>query len=154
MTRPLFLALLFTVAACSGTVETASQRIPLSSECQTWDASLTPGALCTTDDPNFDGLRYPEQIAHCRRNVSRAEKNRIAAAYEISDSYSNYEFDHLIPLGIGGNDDESNIWPQPKDQALEKDKLEDELYREMAAGTITQEDAVAEILAWQPACAQ
>ena len=81
MTRPLLLSLLFTVAACSGTVETASQRIPLSSECQTWDTSLTPGALCTTDDPNFDGLRYPEQIAHCRRNVSRAEKNRIAAAY-------------------------------------------------------------------------
>jgi phage pi2 protein 07 len=32
--------------------------------------------------------------------------------------------DHLIPLGIGGADDESNLWPQPYDEAILKDKLE------------------------------
>jgi hypothetical protein len=34
------------------------------------------------------------------------------------------QLDHLIPLGIGGADEENNLWPQPKDEALLKDRLE------------------------------
>jgi hypothetical protein len=36
----------------------------------------------------------------------------------------NIQMDHLVPLGIGGADDESNLWPQPYDEAILKDKLE------------------------------
>jgi hypothetical protein len=120
-----------------------------------WDPAITPGSLCTDSDPNFDGYRYPEDIAHCRRNVSKREKNDVAAAYGVAkSSFSQYEFDHLIPLGIGGSDDESNIWPQPLDADNDdKDRLEEQLYLEMRDGQITQADAVAEILAWRPACA-
>jgi hypothetical protein len=32
--------------------------------------------------------------------------------------------DHLIPLGIGGADTDNNLWPQPKEEAELKDKLE------------------------------
>jgi hypothetical protein len=91
--------------------------------------------------------------SHIAAATSRAGR-RTRSQPRTTDSFSNYEFDHLIPLGIGRSDDESNIWPEPIDQASVKDKLEDELYRELAAGTITQADAVAQMLAWRPACAQ
>jgi hypothetical protein len=28
-------------------------------------------------------------------------------------THPDYEIDHLIPLGLGGSDDSSNLWPQP-----------------------------------------
>lgn len=115
------------------------------------DASRTPGRLCTTDDPDFLEFRYPERIAYCKRNVSREEKRRVAAAYGIPESeWKNYEFDHLIPLGIGGSSLDENIWPQPRgdDEAEGKDKLELALYKALSAGTITQAEAVRRNMAW------
>jgi hypothetical protein len=115
------------------------------------DPTLTPGTLCTDTDPNFDGYRYPEQIAHCRRNVTRQMKLDIAAAYGVAEAdFHLYEFDHYIPLGIGGSSDESNVWPEPLDQAKQKDVLEEQLYQELRDGQITQEYAVAQMRAWQP----
>jgi hypothetical protein len=29
-------------------------------------------------------------------------------------SHSDYEIDHLIPLGIGGADSDANLWPEPR----------------------------------------
>lgn len=122
------------------------------------DFSFTPGHLCTTSDPNFDGLRYPEQIAHCRRNVTEKMKQIVAAHYGIPRSdWSNYEFDHLIPLAIGGDSSIDNIWPQPHgnpDGSQGKDRLEDQLYHEMVAGSVTQAAAVQQIYGWfNPAAA-
>jgi hypothetical protein len=34
------------------------------------------------------------------------------------------QMDHLIPLGIGGTDNDDNLWPQPFAEAMLKDKLE------------------------------
>jgi hypothetical protein len=42
----------------------------------------------------------------------------------ISAKTNKSQLDHLVPLGIGGADDESNLWPQPYDEAILKDKLE------------------------------
>lgn len=113
---------------------------------------LTPGALCTKNDPNFETLRYPEQIAYCRRNIPTAEKNTIAASYGVPQGrFAAYEFDHYIPLALGGSDDATNLWPQPRDEATDKDKLEDLLFHELSAGQVTQADAVAQIRAWRPA---
>ena len=81
-----------------------------------------------------------------------AEKDHIAALYQIPKSdYAKYEFDHFIPLSAGGSDDLRNIWPQPLDEAHEKDKVEDEVYRGMLSGAMTQEEAIAKIRAWRPA---
>ncbi len=122
------------------------------------DFSFTPGHLCTASDPNFDGFRYPEQIAHCRRNVTEQMKATVAAHYGIARSdWGNYEFDHLIPLAIGGDSSIDNLWPQPHgnpDGSQGKDRLEDQLYHEMDAGSITQAAAVQQIYAWfNPAAA-
>src|ERR1700733_16107853 len=91
------------------------------------DSKLTPGALCSSESDDFKGYAYPEKVALCDRDVGKAKKKEVADSYDIGseDEWSNYEFDHLIPLCAGGGNDEENIWPQPIDEAKEKDKLED-----------------------------
>ncbi len=115
------------------------------------DTSYTPGKLCTTDDPDFKEFRYPEQIAYCQRHVTRQMKLEVAAHYGIPESdWHNYEFDHLIPLAIGGNSRVENLWPQPRgaDESDGKDVLENQLYQQMKAGAITQAEAVRRNMAW------
>ena len=116
------------------------------------DASYTPGHLCSPSDPNFKEYRYKEHIPYCNRNVTQQMKTEIAAHYGVPQAnWSGYEFDHLIPLAIGGDSSIDNLWPQPHgdpDGSNGKDKLEDLLYREMAAGTITQAEAVRQIYGW------
>lgn len=116
------------------------------------DSSITPGKLCTTADPDFDEARYAERIAHCRRHVTPSMKREVAARYGVPQSdWSLYEFDHLIPLAIGGGNSLENLWPEPDaDNQGEgsKDKLEMRLYLQMRDGKITQAEAVRQIYAW------
>lgn len=110
---------------------------------------LTPGTLCTEADPDFDGFRYPEHIAHCKRHITSAMKDTVAKAYGVPKSdYSLYEFDHFLPLAIGGKNDIANLWPQRLDGAKQKDVLELSMYNEMKKGAITQEAAVLKIREW------
>ena len=58
------------------------------------------------------------------------------------------EIDHLISRELGGVDTIKNLWPQPYTQnpgAHEKHWLENELHKEVWAGTITLQDAQQEI---------
>lgn len=116
------------------------------------DSTVTPGNLCTLADPNFKEYRYAEHIAYCQRHVTKAMKREVAAHYGVPESeWSNYEFDHLIPLAIGGNSSTDNLWPEPdSDNEGEgsKDKLEQKLYLKMRDGKITQAEAVRQIYAW------
>ena len=115
------------------------------------DLSFTPGKLCTTTDADFKELRYPEQIAYCNRHVTQQMKVEVAAHYNVPQAdWGNYEFDHLIPLAIGGDSHVDNLWPQPRGQSDSdgKDKLEVQLYNQMKNGTITQAEAVKQIYAW------
>lgn len=115
------------------------------------DPGKTPGALCTATDPNFAGLRYTEQIAICNRNIPRSERDAVGAAYGIASAdFANYEFDHYIPLSIGGSDDPKNLWPQPHTEALRKDVVEQQAFDGMNNGTLTQAQAIALIRAWRP----
>ena len=109
----------------------------------------TPGKLCTPDDPDFLEYRYSEHIAYCERNVNHQKKLEVAREYGIPESeWQDYEFDHLIPLNAGGSSDIENIWPQPLDEAHEKDKLEQQIYYGLKSGKLTQETAVRMIWDW------
>ncbi len=116
------------------------------------DWNFTPGRLCNESDADFEDHRYPSQIAYCKRHVTLAMKQEVAAHYGVPQSeWPNYEFDHLIPLAIGGNSHVENLWPEPQSQnqgANSKDKLEYNLYLQLNAGKITQAEAVRQIYAW------
>lgn len=129
---------------------TISLAAPIASPTAAPNLAITPGVLCTTSDPDYRGLDYPEQIARCNRNIPTIEKMKVAALYgNIPQAdWPQYEFDHLLPLCAGGSDDMRNLWPQPIAQAHEKDKLEVEICTAMKAGTMTQAIAVQKVYDW------
>ena len=114
------------------------------------DPKLTPGELCTPSNSDFTGYRYAAHVAYCKRNVTQAMKQQIAQAYGgIPESqWSNYEFDHLIPLNAGGDSSIANLWPQPIAEAKEKDKVEQQTYDGLNNGTLTQAQAIQMIWNW------
>jgi hypothetical protein len=74
------------------------------------DPTLTPGAVRTTDAGEIcaSGTR-------AMRHWSRERDDRIMAEYGLPPGpHPDYEIDHLIPFGIGGSDDDRNLWPEPR----------------------------------------
>ena len=115
------------------------------------DPELTPGKLCTAQDLDFDGYRYPSKIPYCRRRVTEKMKMTVASSYGIpKEDWNKYEFDHYIPLSAGGANDVTNIWPQPLDDAKDKDVVEVQVYRGLKSGEMTQPIALAKIRSWKP----
>ncbi len=111
---------------------------------------LTPGSLCTDQDRDFDGYRYDEQIAHCRRNVSTSLKKRVYVAYGIpAEDRAGYEVDHRISLFAGGDNSIANLWPLPDEDARRKAGVEEQLYLQLRAGDITQAEVIESLLSWQ-----
>ncbi|MGZ3769054.1 MAG: hypothetical protein ACXVCP_00130 [Bdellovibrio sp.] len=112
------------------------------------DATLTPGALCTT--PNSQ--RYPEQINYCDRNVSTETKMEIFNQYDQigfrtrSMKRQAFKIDHYIPLCAGGSNDIKNLWPQHESVYTITDKLEALICEKMAEGVLKQKDAVRIII--------
>lgn len=116
------------------------------------DPRLTPGLLCDRNDADFDGYRYRQNIPHCRRHVTSGDKVAIGATYGLDESkFYKYEFDHFIPLSIGGSNDAKNVWPLIKHLAREKSKFEQELFDNVSVGNLTQAQAVDMIRNWKPA---
>jgi len=87
---------------------------------------LTGGSVRTGDPDAACG--------HARENRGRmnaARRDEILKRYGLPPgTHPDYEIDHLIPLCLGGSDDPSNLWPQPR-RSLEqtwnaeaKDRLE------------------------------
>jgi hypothetical protein len=107
------------------------------------DPVLTPGAVRTTDPVEIcsTGTR---QLRHW----SRSRDDRILAEYGLSPGpHPSLEIDHLIPLGIGGADDDSNLWPQrrraiePDWPAEKKDDLEFRLRDLICSGQLDVREA-------------
>lgn len=121
----------------------------LSTQINCPNASETPGALCSINDPDFDSVQATGNIAHCKRHLSVSAKKTIAIKYGVPRAkWKEYEFDHLIPLCAGGASNTQNIWPQPLSQAKKKDTIERSVCRKVARGKMTQREAVREIFAW------
>jgi hypothetical protein len=99
---------------------------------------LTPGSVRTTDIAEICangtvGLRH----------WSRERDNQIMLEYGLMPGpHPDFEVDHLIPLGIGGSDDDRNLWPEPR-RSLEpifnaeaKDRLEWKLRELVCSGSL------------------
>jgi hypothetical protein len=66
-----------------------------------------------------------------RGSMGHARRDEILTEYGLPPgTHPDYEIDHLIPLCLGGSDDPSNLWPEPrrstepKWNAEAKDRLE------------------------------
>lgn len=106
------------------------------------DPRCTPGALnpavtqatigqtiCTSGWTST--VRPPE-------SVTEAEKQASLAAYGDTGPLSAYEYDHFIPLELGGAvNDPRNLWPEPGPSPNPKDSVEDELKHRVCDGQLT-----------------
>ena len=72
--------------------------------------TLTPGAVRTTDRRKSAHRHAPAAA------LGRARDDRIYGRYGLRARIRirTSTLDHLIPLGIGGADDEANLWPEPR----------------------------------------
>ena len=137
MTRTLLLAALLAALASPAGADTTI--VP--------DPTITPGSVRTTD--------VGEICSHGTRELrhwSRERDDRIMAEYGLSPGpHPQYEIDHLIPLAIGGADDDANLWPEPRSSiepqwnAERKDRLEWKLRDLICANALDVRTAQHEI---------
>jgi hypothetical protein len=114
---------------------------------------IAPGCLCSANDPDFDGLRYPEQIPHCRRNVSTMRKNIVKQWFGIpKDQWKDYEVDHRLSLWVGGSNEDCNLVPIGAAKHHVKNILERDLRGQIKAGTMTQSEAIERFQQWYHDC--
>jgi hypothetical protein len=74
------------------------------------DPTLAPGVVRTTDVSAICSTGTSQL-----RHWSRDRDDRIMAEYGLpAGPHPDFEVDHLIPLGIGGADDDRNLWPEPR----------------------------------------
>lgn len=116
------------------------------------DPRCTPGAL----NPAVTQADIGDTI--CRRGwtagvrppvrITRQEKRLSMAAYGEKGPSSAYEFDHLVPLELGGaTNSPLNLWPQPGASPNPKDAVEDALRAAVCAGRLTLARAQRQIAA-------
>lgn len=114
------------------------------------DPRCTPGAL----NPKVTQATIYQTI--CRDGwtrtvrppeaITEAEKRLSMAAYGDTRPIWTYEYDHLVPLELGGaTNDPRNLWPEPGASPNPKDKLEDALNRAVCDGRLSLAKAQAEV---------
>jgi hypothetical protein len=114
------------------------------------DPRCTPGAISpAVTQANIESticragytktVRPPE-------SVTEPEKLASLAAYGDAGSAHEYEYDHLVPLELGGApNDPRNLWPEPGATANPKDQLEHRLHAMVCDRDTTLARAQAEI---------
>ena len=125
------------------------------------DLTVTKGTVALSSKSDVCGKKWGKDARH----VTASMKNQVYSEYGTSPGKGvcalkthtgkngqsvkeGCEVDHLISRELGGADSVDNLWPQPYTQhpgAHEKDWLENQLHKEVCAGTITLEDAQQEI---------
>jgi hypothetical protein len=114
------------------------------------DPRCTPGALnpAVTQSTIDRTICVAGWTAMVRppENVTEQEKAASMAAYGDTDSMRSYEYDHFVPLELGGaTNDPRNLWPEPGASPNPKDAVEDELRQEVCDGQLSLVKAQGEI---------
>ena len=134
-----------------------SSTIPTS--CTALDDGILPDPNCTPGvaDPSVTQDNIDSTIcvsgyaSSVRPPLSYTEplKFKLMDAYGYTDSASNYELDHLIPLEIGGSPtDVKNLWPEPHyttPNSYDKDGFENYLHDQVCSGKMNLQTAQTEI---------
>jgi hypothetical protein len=83
------------------------------------------GQLCPHLSVEWEGAR---------RTLGDSDRQRVKALYGVGAGVRVAEWDHLVPRELGGADTIGNIWPMVNhDQDQRKDRLENELHRQVCA---------------------
>ena len=114
------------------------------------DPKCTPGATdpAVTQDNIDSTICISGYTKTVRPPVSVTEPQKLESmkSYGFTDSPSNYEFDHLIPLELGGApDDMKNLWPEPHSSSYDKDGFENYLHYQVCSGAMDLQTAQNEI---------
>jgi hypothetical protein len=113
-------------------------------------SSLTPGDVFV--DATVDVICVPGYSAGAR-DVSASTRTSVFESYGVGGAdRSKYELDHLIPLELGGSNDEKNLWPQPLSasgsDAHDKDAAENAFHAAVCSGQVDLAAAQAGIMRW------
>ena len=105
---------------------------------------LTPGATFpTATRAQICVLGYSRGV---RAPFDAAWRRKVAA---VRRSYgvrgAGYTADHAISLELGGNNAQSNIWPEPTRESKIKDGVENRLHVAVCSGKMTLREAQLEI---------
>jgi hypothetical protein len=105
------------------------------------DPACTPGALNgqVTQATIHSTICVSGWTATVRpaQAITEPEKAASMAAYGDSRPLGAYEYDHFVPLELGGaTNDPRNLWPEPGASPNPKDGVEGELRREVCDGQI------------------
>jgi hypothetical protein len=80
---------------------------------------------------------------------TNALKRRQMAAMRLTGRLSDYEEDHFVPLGVGGDPySPANLWPEPWPAARAKDTDERRVQRLVCSGRWTLKQGQAFFLRW------
>jgi hypothetical protein len=123
------------------------------------DPSRTPGAVNPeiTQDTIRQTICNPRwSTKSVRPDASYTHRLKVEQIreYAYSDSsLRDYEEDHFIPLELGGSPtDPKNLWPEPFETSIldggahAKDEVENYLHAEVCSGSLTLDQARAEIV--------
>jgi len=114
------------------------------------DSTCTPGAT----DPRVNQADIKQTICVSGYTKTVRPSSSITSAmklvsmqqYGFTDSRSNYEYDHLISLELGGApQDTKNLWPEPGASPNPKDKIENKLHSLVCSGAMTLAEAQSRI---------
>lgn len=112
------------------------------------DPACTPGAIdpAVTQDNIASTICRSGYTSTIRPPASDTNrwKIRTYVFYDLSTATSG-EYDHVVPLELGGANATSNLWIQPGAIPNPKDKVENRLKDEVCAGQITLAAAQQEI---------
>ncbi|GAC1405279.1 MAG: hypothetical protein NVS4B6_24920 [Mycobacterium sp.] len=106
------------------------------------DPACTPGAISPKVTPGTLGSTI------CRKGytksirpptaITNAEKRASAAAYGYTGALADAEYDHLVPLALGGDpNDPRNLWVEPGASPNPKDDVESELQHRVCDGDMS-----------------
>jgi hypothetical protein len=138
----------------------AVQRQPSAGSCHAIGSGLysRPDPRCTPGALNPQVTQATIDSTICRagwtslvrppESVTEAEKRASMAAYGDRGRLGDYEYDHFVPLELGGaTNDPRNLWPEPGASPNPKDAVEDELNRKVCDGQMGLAQAQRAIVA-------
>jgi hypothetical protein len=111
------------IAASFATATPAPAQVSFADAAAIPDPQVTPGEVVSTS-----ALACAE--GHTRRPNTVEAAHRVLELYGVPWSErGNYEIDHLVPRCLGGADTVLNLWPEPLQEAVRKDRVEREICR-------------------------